>query len=65
MQGKTIGNYEIIDEIGEGGMGIVYKAKQARLDRIVALRVLLPNLGRSLLGTIAGEPAGSSASVVC
>ncbi|MCX7752781.1 MAG: protein kinase [Blastocatellia bacterium] len=44
MIGKTLGHYKLLEELGHGGMGTVYKARDLALDRTVVVKVLLPDL---------------------
>lgn len=48
-KGKSLllGNYLVLDKLGQGGMGLVYKAQHRRMERIVALKVLSPGVTRS------------------
>src|SRR6187551_376045 len=44
IPGARLGPYEVIEAIGAGGMGEVYRARDSRLDRSVAIKVLAPRI---------------------
>ena len=50
--GTRVGPYEVLAKVGEGGMGEVYRARDTKLDRDVALKILVRRAERARGGTL-------------
>src|SRR5215471_12011888 len=63
MIGRVLMHYEIVSKLGDGGMGVVYKAHDAHLERFVAIKVLRPETVAGVARTRFAQEAKAASSL--
>ena len=63
--GTKLGSYAIVSQLGSGGMGVVYEARDPRLKRMVAIRLLPPDLTKDATAKQRFQEAQAASALDC
>jgi len=59
MTGQTLAHYQVLEKLGAGGMGAVYRARDTRLERDVTIKVLTPAFAQPLAALLSACRVGT------